>query len=828
MFQKITTCITLFCSLLIFGQTASSTETTSEKLKKLIAPEKKKVNASRTSGKISIDGIIDEASWQNAELAGDFVMHNPDNGKPLAYEKRTEVKVLYDNDAIYIGAMMYDNEPEKIMREITLRDDTGSTDFFGVSVNGYNDGQQDFRFLVTAAGVQWDANANTTTGEDSTWDAIWESNVKITEQGWSAEFKLPYSALRFSKDKEKVWGIQFFRQLRRYRQLYTWNYVDNNKGTFEQQSGILNGITDIKTPTRLFFFPYSSFYENTNKISGSESQFKLGMDIKYGISDAFTLDAILIPDFGQTAFDNKILNLGPFEQQLNENRPFFTEGTDLFNKGNLFYSRRIGGRPSLRRGKLEEIKNENEVLEDDYPEKINLLNAIKISGRTKQGLGIGFLNAITEKTEVTMLNEKSQERRRQTVEPLANYNIITLDQRFNKNSSVTFVNTNVARNGEFRDANVSALVFDLNTKKNTYNLSGDFKYSKVNEFRDDPNKEGINTSLKFAETSGKVRFSVTGNYVTKKFDNNDLGINFQTNFLGTYGNINYRILKPSSIFNTFYSNMNINTQIENTTGKLQGANVNFNFDATSKDNDGFGAGVFIRPTKVYDFYMPQVDKRYVQLPEYYEVWAYLSSNYNKKFAIDFNPWGGTTSELGRNSYGFNISPRYRFSNKVSMVLGYDYFKEANTIGMYDNDDITNIIFEKRNVTTSTLSLRSKIAINNKMTININSRYYWSYVESKDFKKLEDDGDLTYTNYTDLGSQDFSSWNLDCSYSWWIAPGSQLNVLYRNNSSNFNGGLSRIDKDFSRNFNNLWGDNLNHTFSVSLRYFLDFNRVKNWI
>lgn len=826
MFHKIITYCTLLCSSFIFSQNASSSELTSENPKKHLSTEKKKLSASRTSEKITLDGSMDESVWQSAEIAKDFIMHNPDNGKPLAYEKRTEVRVLYDNDAIYVGAMMYDDEPQKIMREITQRDDDGSTDFFGVSVNGYNDGQQEFRFLVTAAGVQWDANANSTTGEDTSWDAIWESNVKVTDQGWCAEIKLPYSALRFSKDKDKIWGIQFFRQLRRYRQLYTWNYVDNNKGSFEQQSGILEGIKDINTPTRLFFFPYASVYENSNKINGSKTELKLGMDIKYGISDAFTLDAILVPDFGQTAFDNQILNLGPFEQQLNENRPFFTEGTDLFNKGNLFYSRRIGGRPSLRGGKVNQIKGEDEIIESKYPERINLLNAIKISGRTKQGLGIGFLNAITEKASITMLDTVTQQRRKQIVEPLSNYNIITLDQRFNKNSSVTFINTNVTRNGEFRDANVSALVFDLNTKKNTYNLSGDFKYSKVNEFRDDPNKEGVNTSLSFGETSGKVRFSVTGNYVTKKFDNNDLGINFQTNFLGTYGNINYRILKPNSTFNSFNTNMNVNAQFENTTGKLQAGNINFNFNATSKDNDGFGGGLFLRPRKVYDFYMPQTEGRYVRLPEYYETWLYFSSNYNKKFALDFNPWAGTTSELNRYSYGFDLSPRYRFSNKISMVLGYNYYKEANTIGLYDNS--SDIIFEKRHVTTSTLSLRSKIAINNKMTININSRYYWSYVESKDFKKLQDDGSLSYTNYSDLGSQDFSSWNLDCSYSWWIAPGSQLNILYRNNSANFNGGLSRIDKDFSRNFNGLWGDNLSHTFSVSLRYFLDFNRVKNWI
>ena len=810
--------IAIFCSVSSFSQSTTSQSDSFEK---------KKLHTKRISGNISIDGQLNEAEWQNAEIATDFVMLEPDNGKAIDPTKKTDVRVLYDDEAIYIGAILNDNEPEKIMREITQRDDDGATDFFGLSVNGYNDGQQEFRFIVTAAGVQWDANANSTTGEDASWDAIWESNVKVTEKGWSVEIKLPYSALRFSKEQKQTWGIQFFRQLRRFRQLYTWNYVNNNKGSLEQQSGELEGIEDIKTPTRLFFFPYASTYVSNSKEEGTKTEFKGGMDIKYGINDAFTLDAILIPDFGQTAFDNQILNLGPFEQQFNENRPFFTEGTDLFNKGNLFYSRRIGGKPSLRRGQLNSTKGEDEIIVD-YPEKINLLNALKVSGRTKKGLGIGVLNAVTEKTEATIKDTITNARRHQVIEPLANYNILTLDQRFNKNSSVSFINTSVIRNGEFRDANVSALVFDLNTKKNTFNLSGDFKFSHVNEYKDLENRNGYNTSLSFAETSGKVRFSVTTNYITKQFDNNDLGINFQTNYLGTYGNLHYRILKPTKIFNSLTANMNINSQFQNETGKLQAGNINFNLNSTFKNNDGFGAGLFIRPFEVHDFYAPQQEGRYVTYPKYYETWSYYSSNYNRKFAFDFNPWIGTTSEVDRNSYGFSFSPRYRFSNKLLVILGYDYSKENNTVGFYDHQEDGDIIFEKRNINTSTVYLRSKFAINNKMTINVNTRYYWSYVDGKGFKELQEDGSLNNITLAEPSGQDFSSWNLDCSYSWWISPGSQLNVLYRNNSGNYEGSLTNVDKNLSRNFQHLFGDKLNHTFSISLRYFLDFNRVKNWI
>ena len=206
----------------------------------------------------------------------------------------------------------------------------------------------------------------------------------------------------------------------------------------------------LKLLPRLFFFPYASTYINNNKELGTKVDVKGGLDIKYGINDAFTLDAILVPDFGQTAFDNQILNLGPFEQQFNENRPFFTEGTDLFNKGNLFYSRRIGGDPSH----YPDTENDEEIL--NYPSAVNLLNALKVSGRTKNGLGVGVLNAITEKTDVTIRktitnldNSTRFEDRKEVVEPLSNFNIITLDQRFNKNSSVSFVNTNVTRDGSF-------------------------------------------------------------------------------------------------------------------------------------------------------------------------------------------------------------------------------------------------------------------------------------------------------------------------------------------------------------------------------------------
>lgn len=774
---------------------------------------KKKLVANKISESISIDGELNETIWNKTETASNFVMFEPDNGKAAPSELKTEVKVLYNDDAVYIGAILYDNDPKAILKEITERDNFGISDAFGVFINGYNDGQQDFQFFVTASNGQADCNFTSQYGEDYSWNAIWESKAKITDIGWIVEMKIPYAALRFPKDNDQVWGINFYREVRRKRQKFTWSPINTELAAFSQQAGILEGISNINPPTRLFLIPYTSSYLNTNN-QETELTLKGGLDIKYGINDAFTLDAILVPDFGQTKFDNVVLNLGPFEQQFNENRPFFTEGTDLFSKGNLLYSRRIGAAPGFSPTLIG-----NEYI-SDYPSNINLLNALKISGRNADGLGIGFLNAITEKTDVNIINPDENTTRKETVSPLTNYNVTVFDQRFNQNSSVTFINTNVSRKGNFRDANVTGLLFDLNTKQNTYNLSGDIKMSSI---YDSENKSGYNTSLFFAETSGKVRFSIGGNYVSKEFDNNDLGINFLTNFSSVSGNVNYRILNPTKNFNTFRVNLNTYMEYNNTTGKIQANNFSMSFGGNNKANHYIGGGFNYNPFKNFDYYEPRQDGRFVIYPESYGGNIYLSTNYNNKFAIDINPFFTNTIEKDRYDYGISFSPRYRFSDKLSLIYSFNLFKQFNNVGYIDNDDIS-IYFAKRNRDTYTNSLTSKYSINSNMNFNLSVRHYWSIAENNSVHSLNNDGTLTETVYSENKNSNFSTWNLDLSYSWWFAPGSQVSVLYRNNASTFD---RTINKDFSNNFSNLIGDNLNHVLSLSIRYYIDYNQAKNW-
>lgn len=779
--------------------------------------QKKTLLAKPKEGNINIDGRIDEEEWlKNNEIASDFIMYTPDNGKVIDENKETKVRILYDNDAIYISAVLNDNEPEKIQRELTERDVFGVADHFAVYINGFNDGQQDYRFYVSSAGTQLDCLA-TEENEDFTWDAIWQSNVKITHSGWSVEIKIPYAAIRFPKNQKQDWGINFMREIKRKNQKYTWNYVSTKISSTLTQSGKLEGIENINPPTRLFLIPYTSAYYQKDNYT-SDKTIKAGLDIKYGINEAFTLDAILVPDFGQTKFDNVILNLEPFEQKLNENRPFFTEGTNLFNIGNLFYSRRIGGSPIVSPTSLNETLTNDETI-TKYPSTVNLINALKFSGRTKNGLGIGYLNAVTEKTFATIKNTNTNSTRKEVINPLTNYNILVLDQRFRQNSSVSFINTNTTRIGNFRDANVAGLIFNLNTKANSYNLSGDFKYSKI---YDTENYDGFKTYLTFAKTSGKYRYILTGKYLSKDYDVNDLGIIFYTNYHNAYANMSYRILNPTKLFNSFNFEQEINLEIQNTTGKYQESWYKTVVKATTLNNHYMEFGFVAIPYVNYDFYEPRSNGRYVYIPKRIQSYFGIESNRNNNLTLDITLSGTKYMEKGRSTYTIYAGTKYRFSTKFSLAYYTEYSHETNDLGWVATEG-ADIVFAKRNIETLQNDFTGKYSINNKMTINLTARYYWSYSDNQNFYTLKNDGYLNPTNSYNINNRNFNSWNFDLSYSWWFAPGSQLSLLYRNYAQE---ETNMVEKRLNKNLNSIFNSNMTNIFSISLRYFIDYNSVKN--
>lgn len=774
---------------------------------------RKKIHLEKISDRPKIDGVLDDLAWQNAPIAKDFIERTPANGNSQPDSLRTEVKIIYDNLGIYLGATMFDSQPEKILKELTERDQVGNTDFIYFLLNGYNDRQQSLQFLVSAANVQYDSKI-TNGNEDGSWNGVWYSAVEITDFGWVAEIFIPYSELRFPDNENQVWGLNIEREVRRIRTRYVWSPIDNKKGSFSYYDGEMHGISNIDPPTRLSFQPYVSSYY-TNYDGKSDITVNGGLDLKYGINDAFTLDMILIPDFGQTKFDEAVLNLSAFEVQYVEQRPFFTEGTEMFSKGNLFYSRRIGGNPSLFPS-----LNENEKI-IEFPAKIDLLNALKVSGRTDKNLGIGIFNAITEKSYAKIENEVTGETRKEMVEPLANYNVLVLDQRFGQNNSISLVNTNTLREGSFRDANATGIYADITNKANTWNFWGNLEGSWVLE---EQTKFGAEGSIAAAKISGENRIQGSVFFRTKDYDINDLGYTGQTNYINYYAYYGYRLLQPKGFLNTMNLNFNLNYNRRLEPDLHYNANVNFNSSFTTKKFFTFGGGFETSLVKTNDIYEPRTFGRHLEIPMFYDVWAWISTDYRKKLALDATIDWYKYDQKGRGKLFVEFAPRYRVSDKFKLFYGFNATfsdKENGFVGKNEND----IFIGARDRNTLENSLEAQYIFNEKMALNLAFRHYYTDVTYESINTLNQDGTITKTDENpSIYNATYNSWNVDLRFSWWFAPGSQLSLLYRNSVESYEEFSNR---SFDDNFKYMFDQPQLNSFSIKVSYFLDYNRMKHW-
>jgi hypothetical protein len=493
------------------------------------------------------------------------------------------------------------------------------------------------------------------------------------------------------------------------------------------------GITNIKPPLRLQFSPYFSTYVNHyphNKpgIENTTTSFNGGMDVKYGINQAFTLDVTLIPDFGQVQSDNHVLNLTPFEVKYNENRPFFTEGTELFNKGNLFYSRRIGGQPMRLYDVYNNISAGQTVVRN--PTESKLINASKISGRTQKGLGVGFLNAITSPQHATIENVNTKEQWEYETNPLTNYNIFVLNQSLKHNSSVSLVNTNVWRSGHDYDANVTAALFDFNNKKNMWNLGGKAAVSNLIGYEaNGGTKTGYNQSLYVGKTSGRFNFNVTQELTDTKFNSNDLGYFTNNNFLDHYAWVGYRWTKPKNWYNRIGINLNISTShlfthIGTIEEKYQRSNFNFNGHVQTKKLLWFGSFWNYSPYQ-NDFYEPRVTGWFFRRGSSLSGGAWVETNYAKKYSVYFE---GSARKFfnfyDQTALDLFFNQNYRFTNKFSLSYRIAYQPRFNNIGYTWKDPTqTEIIFGKRKVKTVENILSAKYNFTNMMGINLRVRHY---------------------------------------------------------------------------------------------------------
>ncbi|WP_299335204.1 DUF5916 domain-containing protein [uncultured Psychroserpens sp.] len=786
------------------------------------AQEKKTLNITRTEKAPKIDGILDDDIWKNAEIATDFIQFRPEMGVTLSQNERTEVKMTYDDDAIYVAAYLYDN-PDEIMKQLTARDNFGQSDFFALVLNPNNDAQNDTQFFVFSSGVQADALASPSIGEDFSWNAVWDSAVKLHDDGWSLEMKIPYRTLRFDNQEAPTWGLQFHRHFRRFRSQYTWNPIDVTKGNIGLYHGELNGLEGIEPPTRLILYPFATGI--VNSFDGeTESDVTFGMDVKYGITENFTLDATLVPDFSQAGFDNVVLNLGPFEQTFSEQRQFFTEGVDLFSKGGLFFSRRIGSAPT---GEVELADNET----IDRPDEVKVLNAIKISGRTKNGWGLGIFNAITEKTSARITNEDTGETREAVVEPFTNYNILVVDKQFRGNSSLSLINTNVMREGSFRDANVTAARADIVNKRNTFRYVAEAKVSQVN-YQNIDSEIGTSTFLFLGKVAGNFRYSFDHSYADTKYEINDLGLQFRNNFNNFGADASYQIFEPKGKLNNYRVNAFVNYRMLASPGVFARFNFGGGYRATTTKLDAYGFRLNIEPGRQYDFFESRDGRPFI-FENFVSTGGWISSNYNRVFAIDVRANIGTLFEDGRDlfTYDFEISPRVRFNDNFLMVYRIN-FNHRNGDRGYATAVDDEPIFGERNRQIVTNSISANYTFNPFNVLALTFRHYWDTVDyDYEMFTLQDNGRLTSNsgfNRDNIGGDpniNFSTWNIDLSYSWQFAPGSFLTALYRNQLFNFD---NMSAASYGESLNNLFEQPIQNTFSLRLQYFIDYNNVKSML
>ena len=784
-----------------------------------LSQEKKSIVAVRIDTPPKIDGVLDDEIWESLPIATDFNMFEPGNEGTITSEYQTEVKIAYDDKAVYIAAYMFDPNPDEILSQLSQRDEVFvQADLFYVALNTLNDGINETRFYVTSAGAIGDSKSSQNRN-DFNYNVVFNCKISKDEKGWYAEYSIPYNALRFPEIETQDWSVNFYRQLKNKNETHSWNFIDNKVGNQKLYNGLIKGVNNIDPPIRLTFYPFAQGVVSTFD-GKTDSDFTAGLDLKYGISDSFTLDLTLVPDFGQTAFDEVRLNLGPFEQTFGENRAFFTEGVELFNKGRIFFSRRIGGSPS---GEVENLE-ENEII-TEQPSSVNILNAVKVSGRTKKGLGVGFLNSITEKTYAVIQDTITGNHRKELIEPLANYNVFVLDQEFNGNSSVSLINTNVLRDGsEFRDANVTAGVFSIADKENTFRTAGRAIFSNVNY--GEGFKTGFQSELDIFRIKGNLRYRVGHDFANTTLDINDLGVNFRNNFNNFVGGVSYEIFEPTKTFNKYRIGFTARHRRLYKPSVQTGNNFNMDAFFVTVKRFAFGANTSFN-SKKEDYFEPRVDGRFVTYAPNFGFNGWISTDFRKKFAVEMNAAFRTFVDDPQHNYSAEFEPRYRFSEHLLVVWETSIYLSNDNKG-YVYDDGIDIYFGQRNITNLENSLQASYNFDPYKAIDLRFRNFWGTADYKDdlFFLLNQDGSLTKTDYDtseDDPNTNFNIWNIDLSFRWRFAPGSEATLLYRNqifNEDNF----SSIN--YGKSLDILFLQPAQHTVSLRVTYFLDYNNIKN--
>ena len=776
------------------------------------------VRALRVETSPKIDGFVDEGIWQLADIASNFTQNDPQEGAEAS--QRTEVMFLYDDHALYVGAICYDSDPDKILKQLGNRDDGLNADYFRIAIDPYNQQTDAFNFGVYASGVQSDNRFS-----DWRFDAVWTSAVQITDFGWTVEMKIPYSAFRFPAEEVQSWALQITRDIRRDREFVQWALTRKGEDNFMQYWGTLDGIENIEPPVRLSITPYLTFYNEyySNRLDKDQNDYNYkiagGADIKYGVNESFTLDATLLPDFSQVQSDNEVKNLSAFEVIFSEQRSFFQEGIDLFQKGNLFYTRRIGGFPVGYGRAFDSLGETESVIEN--PTSARLMNGLKFSGRTSNGLGLGIFNAVTNNSKAIIYDSASNSEREVITDPITNYSIVVLDQQLKNNNSFYFINTNTTRAKGFYDANVAASGFGLYDKQSRYRFEGRVAVSTLFGMGNDSISAGVDYGASFEKASGTWQWGVWTEGTTAKFDKNDMGVVFRTDVMqhGAWGG--YNIYNPVWRIRWFYSNLNLFVSQRMSDGLLLDYQWSASFDALfDKRFLVVWTGYSMDLMAERDLFEARQPDQIFRSPKNQEVWVGFSTDYRHKLAADGNFGMNHSKTYGQNwtYYGF-IQPIYRASDRLDFRHYLRISVSENNVGFADFDESGNSIFGSRDLMTVENIFTTRYIFKNNLSLSFRARHYWQKGNYLQYFSLQDDGYLKENNdYSGNNNFNFNAFNIDLVFEWEFAPGSMFSIVYKNAILNDN---SVVAENWFANWSEVFGEDQLNSISVRFLYFFDW-------
>jgi hypothetical protein len=552
------------------------------------------VKAVRAERAPSIDGRLDDPAWAAATPVTGLLQTVPDEARPVS--ESTEVRIIYDADAVYVGARLFDREPAKILRRLARRDAPTHSDEFRVLLDSYHDLRTAFEFAVSASNVHTDViYGGDGNFKDDSWDPVWESATTVDSLGWTAEIRIPLSQLRFTKSQDQVWGVRFVRWIERKNELAMYPFVARTESGMASRFAPLVGLSDLQSPKHLQVLPYvvgSGTYEQPTQLgnpfeSSSDYRQNVGGDIKYGVTSSLTLDATVNPDFGQVEVDQTFVNLTEFEQFLEEHRPFFVEGTQIFDFGGtgggvtkfgdpplFFYSRRIGRPPEGEPSHNGQFK--------DIPQSTTILGAAKLSGRSAGGWSVGLLDALTARERATVLDTTTGTRYRDEVEPATNYLVGRLKRDLNGgNTSIGLLATAIDRRPTTaaldilpRDAFSGGLDFFHKWHNNRYTLAGTLGGSYLrgepaalqqvqrssNRYYQRPDAQsfgydsartslaGVSADLYLNKVAGNWRWGLAGFTTSPGFEVNDLGFQNRVDRISAEWALGYKWTKSRRFF----------------------------------------------------------------------------------------------------------------------------------------------------------------------------------------------------------------------------------------------------------------------------------------